>query len=63
MRVKVNIEIDMFKGDLAPKALDDWLQKIESYFIVDQFSSQEKVAFATLNFSPNALSWWEYFIQ
>ena len=61
LRVKVNIEMGLFKGDLDPKALDVWLRKIESYFVVDQFSSQEKVAFATLNFSTNALSWWEYF--
>ena len=56
LRVKVEIEIDLFKANRHPKALDEWILKIESYFVVDQFSSQEKFAFATHNFSPNALS-------
>ena len=59
LRVKVNIEIHLFKGDLDPKALDEWIQKIESYYVVGQFSSQEIGCICYTRFFPK----WTFLVR
>jgi hypothetical protein len=43
LRVKVHIEIPLFKGYIDAKALDEWLQQLESYFDVNQFSNENNI--------------------
>jgi len=59
----VSIDIPLFKGHIDPKALDEWLQLLDSYFVVNNLSDEEKLSFPTLKFTPNTLCWWECFLQ
>jgi hypothetical protein len=58
LRVKVNIEIPLFKGDIDTKYLYKWLQELESYFVVNQFFDEENIAIFTLKFVENEILWW-----
>jgi hypothetical protein len=57
--VHVNFDIPVFEGHIDAKALDKWLNLLEGYFSVHNFSDNEKITFALLKALPHVKHWWE----
>ena len=50
-KVQVNFEIPIFEGQMDADAVDKWLNMLEGYFSVHEFSSWKKIVFALLKAS------------
>ena len=51
-KVQVNFDIPVFEGQIDAEALDKWLNLLEGYFSVHNFSDKEKITFALLKAPP-----------
>jgi hypothetical protein len=51
-KVQVNFDIPVFEGQIDADALDKWLNLLEGYFSVHNFSDKEKITFALLKALP-----------
>jgi hypothetical protein len=58
-KVQVNFDIPIFDGQIHADALDKWLNLLEGYFSVHNFSDKEKITFALLKALPHVKHWWE----
>jgi hypothetical protein len=58
-KVQVNFDIPIFEGQIDVDALDKWLNLLEGYFFVHNFSDREKITFALLKALPHVKHWWE----
>jgi hypothetical protein len=58
-KVQVNFEIPIFQGQKDAYALDKWLNLLEGYFYVHNFSNKEKITLALLKALPHVKHWWE----
>jgi hypothetical protein len=58
-KVQVNFDIPVFEGQIDGDALDKWLNLLEGYFFVHNFSDKEKITFALLKALPHVKHWWE----
>ena len=58
-KVQVNFDIPVFEGQIDSDALDKWLNLLEGYFSVHNFSDKEKITFALLKVLPHVKYWWE----
>ena len=58
-KVHVNFEIPIFEGQIDADAIDRWLNLLEGYFSVHDFSDWEKIIFALLKAAPHVKDWWE----
>jgi hypothetical protein len=58
-KVQVNFDIPVFEGQIDVDALDKWLNLLEGYFSVHNFSDMEKITFALLKALPHVKHWWE----
>eukprot|EP00253_Pinus_taeda_P035123 PITA_35123 len=61
--LQVNFEIPIFEGQIDADVVDKWLNLLEGYFSVHDFSSQEKVIFALLKVVPHVKDWWETYCE
>ena len=52
-KVQVNFEIHVFEGQIDAGVVDRWLNLIEGYFLVHDFSDREKIIFALLKAAPH----------
>ncbi len=52
-KVQVNFDITLFEGQIDADALEKWLNQLEGYFSVHNFSNREKIAFALLKAVPH----------
>ena len=62
-KVQVNFEIPIFEGQIDADAVDKWLNLLEGYFSVHEFSSQEKIVFTLLKGAPHVKDWWETYCE
>ena len=62
-KVQVNFEIPIFEGQIDADAVDKWLNLLEGYFSVHEFSSQENIVFALLKAAPHVKDWWETYCE
>ena len=53
-KVQVNFDIPVFEGQIDADALDKWLNLLEGYFSIHNFSEKEKITFALLKALPHA---------
>ena len=51
-KVQVNFEIPIFEGQIDADVVDKWLNVLDGYFSVHDFSSREKIIFALLKAAP-----------
>jgi len=51
-KVQVNFEIPIFEGQIDVDVIDKWLNLLEGYFSVHDFSSQEKYYFRSSQNGP-----------
>jgi hypothetical protein len=57
-KVQVNFDIPIFEGQINVDALDKWLNLLEGYFSVHNFSNREKIIFVLLKALPHVKHWW-----
>jgi hypothetical protein len=58
-KVQVNFDIPLFEGQIDAYALEKWLNQLEGYLSVHNFSNREKITFALLKAVPHVKDWWE----
>eukprot|EP00253_Pinus_taeda_P036070 PITA_36070 len=62
-KVQVNFEIPIFEGQIDTAVVDKWLNLLEGYFFVHEFSSQEKIVFTLLKATRHVKDWWETYCE
>ena len=62
-KVQVNFDIPLFEGQIDVDAIDRWLNLLEGYFSVHEFSDLEKIIFALLKATPHVKDWWEIYCE
>ena len=63
LKVQVNFEIPIFEGQIDVDAVDRWLNLLEGYFSVHDFSDREKIIFSLLKATPHVKDWWETYSE
>ena len=63
LKVQVNFEIPIFEGQIDTDVVDKWLNLLEGYFSIHEFSSREKIVFALLKVAPHIKDWWETYYE
>jgi hypothetical protein len=58
-KVQVNFDIPVFEGQIDVEAQDKWLNLLEGYFSIQNFSDREKITFTLLKYLPHVKHWWE----
>jgi hypothetical protein len=58
-KVQVNFYIPIFEVHINADALEKWLNLLEGYFSIHNFSDREKLTFALFNSFPHVKHWWE----
>jgi hypothetical protein len=56
-KVHTNFDITVFEGQIDAYALEKWLNLLEGYFSVHNFSDREKITFALLKSLPHVKHW------
>jgi hypothetical protein len=56
-KVQVNFDIPIFDGQIDADFVDRWLNLLEGYFSVHDFSDREKIIFALLKAAPHVKDW------
>ena len=62
-KVQVNFDIPIFEGQIDADAADRWLNLLEGYFSVHDFSDQENIIFSLLKATPHVKDWWETYCE
>jgi hypothetical protein len=62
-KVQINFDIPIFEGQIDTDGVDKWLNLLEGYFSVHNFSNREKITFALLKAIPHVKDWWETFCE
>jgi hypothetical protein len=62
-KVQVNFDIPIFDGKIDADVVDRWLNLLEGYFSVHEFSDREKIIFALLKAAPHVKDWWETYSE
>jgi hypothetical protein len=57
-KVQVNF-VFVFEGQIDANSLEKWLNLLERYFSVHNFSNMEKITFSLLKALPHVKHWWE----
>ena len=56
-KVEINFNIPIFEGNIDIDVVDKWLNLLEGYFFVHNFSSREKITFVLLKVVPHVKDW------
>jgi hypothetical protein len=62
-KVQINFDIPIFEGQIDANVVDKWLNLLEGYFSVHNFSNRENITFALLKAIPHVKDWWETFCE
>lgn len=62
-KVQVNFYIPIFEGQIDVDALEKWLNLLEGYFLLYNFSNTDKFTFALLKAIPHVKNWWETYYE
>ena len=62
-KVQVNFEIPIFEGQIDADVIDRWLNLLEGYFSIHDFSDWEKIIFSLLKAIPHVKDWWETYCE
>ena len=57
LKIDFKVEIPVYDGSVDVERLDDWIERMETYFTLYGYSSKEKIVFTTLKLSGHALTW------
>ena len=61
--VQVNFDIPIFYGQIDADVVDRWLNLLEGYLSVHDFSDREKIILALFRSSPHVKDWWETYYE
>ena len=61
LKVDFKVDISLYDGSVDVDKLDDWIERLETYFTVYDYKSSHKINFAVLKLSKHALVWWKAF--
>jgi hypothetical protein len=53
------VYIPLFEGLIDADVVDKWLNMLEGYFSVHNFSDREKITFSLLKVIPHVKDWWD----
>ncbi|KAF6135279.1 hypothetical protein GIB67_021641, partial [Kingdonia uniflora] len=59
LRINLKIEIPVFDGSIDAEILDNWLDRLELYFSINEYSNAQQICFVTLKFASHTLTWWK----
>jgi hypothetical protein len=62
-KVHVNFNIPLFEGLINANAVDKWLNLLEGYFLVHNFSDREKITFSLLKAIPHVKELWDIYFE
>jgi hypothetical protein len=62
-KVLVSLDIPIFKGQIDVDALDKWVNLLESYFSIYNFSNREDITFTLLKVVPHVKHWWDIYYE
>ena len=62
-KVQVNFNIPIFEGLIDADTVDKWLNLLEGYFSVHDFSNRENITFALLKVAPHVKDQWETYCE
>jgi hypothetical protein len=62
-KIQISFDIPIFEGDIDTDVVGEWLNMLEGYFFVHNFSSREKTTFALLKVVPHVKYWFETFCE
>jgi hypothetical protein len=62
-KVHISFYIPIFEGQIDANVVDIWLNRLEGYFSVHNFSNRENITFALLKAIPHVKDWWETFYE
>ena len=62
-KVQIKFYIPMFEGQIDTNVVENWLNLLEGYFYVHNFSNRENITFALLKVIPRVKDWWETFCE
>jgi hypothetical protein len=62
-KVQINFDIPIFEGQIDTDVVDKWLDLLEGYFYVHNFSNKENITFALLKVVPHVKYWWKNFCE
>jgi hypothetical protein len=62
-KVQINFDIPIFEGQIYIDSVDKWLNLLEGYFSVHNFSNRENITFSLLKVIPHVKDWWETFCE
>ena len=58
-KVQVNFDILVFEGQIDVESLEKWLNLLDDYFSIQNFSNRENITFAIIKALPHVKNWWE----
>ena len=62
-KVQVNFDIPIFEGQIDAEVIEKWLNLLEGYFSIHDFSNRKKITFAALKATPHIKDWWETYCE
>jgi hypothetical protein len=62
-KVHINFNIPIFEIQIDRDDIDKWLNLLEGYFSIHNFSDRENITFALLKAIPHVKYWWETFYE
>jgi hypothetical protein len=62
-KVQINFDIPIFEGPIDGDVVDKWLNLIQGYFSLHNFSNRENITFALFKVIPHVKYWWETFCE
>lgn len=60
-KVQINFDIPIFEDQIDTDVVEKWLNLLEGYFYVHNFSNRENITFALFKIIPRVKYWWETF--
>ena len=62
-KVQINFNIPIFEVKIDVDLVDKWLNLLEGYFSVHNFSNRENITSVLLKVVPHVKDWWENFCE
>ena len=62
-KVQVNFDVPIFEGQIDADVVDRWLNLLEGYFSIHDFSDREKIIFSLLKATPHVKDQWETYCE
>jgi hypothetical protein len=63
LKVQINFNIPIFEDQIDANVVEEWLNLLEGYFSVHNFSNRENITFVLLKPIPHVKDWWETFYE